>query len=480
MNIAPPPDEGLSASASRPDALPGRNGNVVFVDHLGDVELRVTAAQARAAFELAQNVRSHDWPLDQVLEAVFASMRQVTPIGRVGLALLDDNGLVVAHRTISCRAVLIGEGYAAPLAASSLNQLVKSGSPRLIRDLSRYLADHPRSMSTARILAEGFRSSLTCPVSSRGRTVGFLFFSSEAADAFSDADILLLSAEVAPLVAAAVERDLRPRLASHLVDADDLSGTSISRQELASARHVQSQMNAIDAHQVRGLDVALRYTPAGHVGGDIIDLVRCDDRTAMILVADAMGHGPDSAMVAAALKGAFRVASRQDSSPDLLLKQLNGLLCESVTMFPTTAVCCRIDLEQRRALVASAGHYLPVVCRAADAVAIEQGCTGLPLGIEPEESYPLQEFHMAPSDKLVFYTDGLIEALDPAQELYTRQRLIETLRLHARGSATHTLNAVWQDLETHCRGSKPHDDMILLVIGWPNAGEGFSRPSVAV
>lgn len=454
------------APTTFPATVPGLGGNVVFVDHLGDTEVRVSAAQARAAFDLSQRVRSHDWSLDEVLEAVFASMSLVTPIGRVGLALLDDDGMVVAHRAISKRRVLIGEGYKAPLSASSLSRLASAGLPRLIRDLSRYLADNPRSLSTARIVAEGFRSSLTCPVSSRGRTMGFLFFSSEEPDAFSDADILLLTGEVTPLVAAAAERGLEREQELSPEAADGFGDMPVTPHDLASAKHVQSQMNAIDSEQIRGLDIALNYKPAGHVGGDIIDVVRREDDTFMILVADAMGHGHDSAMVAAAVKGAFRVASRQDASPDEVLSQLNSLLCGSVSMFPTTAVCCLLDLEKNLGSVASAGHYLPVHCRAAELDAVEQGCTGLPLGIEPGEKFPLRRFTLAAADKLAFYTDGVIDALDPSQESYTRQRLIDTLRLNACGSAMQALDGVWRDLEMHCRGCKPHDDMILFIVGW--------------
>jgi diguanylate cyclase (GGDEF)-like protein len=69
-------------------------------------------------------------------------------------------------------------GYQAPITAGSLKAVMDRGEPRVIDDLQQYLAKHPDSDATRRIVREGMRSSLTCPLTALGRTVGFLFFSS--------------------------------------------------------------------------------------------------------------------------------------------------------------------------------------------------------------------------------------------------------------------------------------------------------------
>ncbi len=118
--------------------------------------------------------------LEETLDHVYASLRGVIPYDRIGLALLTEDRLelrAVWSRTRADREG-ISIGYQAPLEGSSLMEVLKSGQPRVIADLEAHLSAHPDSESTRRILAEGIRSSLTCPLRALGQPVGFLFFSS--------------------------------------------------------------------------------------------------------------------------------------------------------------------------------------------------------------------------------------------------------------------------------------------------------------
>jgi len=125
--------------------------------------------------------------LDEVLGFVYDSFQPLIPYDRIGVALIDEGGMVRARWARSAASEIhLGQGYAAPLEGSSLQQVMSSGEPRLINDLEAYLADHPQSDSTRRIVREGMRSSLTGPLVARGRPVGFIFFSSLRPHAFGD------------------------------------------------------------------------------------------------------------------------------------------------------------------------------------------------------------------------------------------------------------------------------------------------------
>jgi diguanylate cyclase (GGDEF)-like protein len=86
----------------------------------------------------------------------------------------------------------ITAGYESPLEGSSLERILATREPRVLHDLEEYLGRHPDSDSTRRIVEEGMRSSLTVPLVALGRAVGFLFFSSRRARAYSEEHVRLL------------------------------------------------------------------------------------------------------------------------------------------------------------------------------------------------------------------------------------------------------------------------------------------------
>jgi diguanylate cyclase (GGDEF)-like protein len=126
--------------------------------------------------------------LDDVLEQVYESFRSVIPYDRIGLALLESDGRTVRSRWMRSESVEIklGVGYAADLAVSSLAEITDSGRPRILNDLEAYLEEHPQSRSTRLMVAEGSRSSLTCPLAVLGKPIGFLFFSSLEKDTYRE------------------------------------------------------------------------------------------------------------------------------------------------------------------------------------------------------------------------------------------------------------------------------------------------------
>jgi diguanylate cyclase (GGDEF)-like protein len=118
--------------------------------------------------------------LEDVLNLVYDSFFSLIPYDRIGLALLEGGGTVVRARWARSEAteIRLALGYAAPLAGSSLEEVLRTGRPRILNDLEAYLAAHPRSESTRLVVAEGMRASLTCPLVVKGEPAGFLFFSS--------------------------------------------------------------------------------------------------------------------------------------------------------------------------------------------------------------------------------------------------------------------------------------------------------------
>ena len=129
----------------------------------------------------------HGVHLEGVLEHVYTGFTGVIPFDRIGCAFLTRNGRAVqafwAKSTLG--ETHLGTGYAQPMAGSSLEAVLQTRQPRILNDLVAYLADHPQSDSTRRIVAEGGRSSLTCPLVVGDVPLGFLFFTSAHPHAYT-------------------------------------------------------------------------------------------------------------------------------------------------------------------------------------------------------------------------------------------------------------------------------------------------------
>ncbi|GAB4411476.1 MAG: hypothetical protein Kow00106_05690 [Anaerolineae bacterium] len=129
--------------------------------------------------------------LDDILDNVYDDFRSLIPYNRIGFSLIDETGGTVTARWARSDQpeIYLKRGYSAPLAGSSLQQIIETGEPRIINDLLAYLQAKPESESTRLIVAEGMRSSLTCPLIVNGYPVGFMFFSSVQPGAYSDVHV---------------------------------------------------------------------------------------------------------------------------------------------------------------------------------------------------------------------------------------------------------------------------------------------------
>ena len=401
--------------------------------------------------------------LEEVLEFLYQELKGTIPYNRIGFSLIDhEQAFVVANWAKSDRPMQLTLGYKAPLAGSTLKQIVDTGRPRIINDLEVYLAAHPRSMSTRLILREGIRSSLTCPLSIRSKPVGFVFFSSVEKDTYSNVHVEFFE-QIAAKLAIIVEKGrLYTELAGQKQAIEKQNAEMM--HELEMARRVQQALIPQAAPPIAGLEIALAYEPVIQVGGDVLDILPLPEGRALVFIADAMGHGVQAALVISIVKTALHTAAASHASPDRVLASINKTLAEMSLEHFVTAACCVIDPQGRQAALSLAGHAPPLWFQAEGHTVVERGIAGLPMGIDEAARFETTEISLKKGDVLAFSTDGIVEAFDPQGAVYGKERFMEQLRGGGGLCAQDICSRIRQDLSTHCKSHPRADDWAIVVV----------------
>ena len=185
--------------------------------------------------------------LDDILEIVYRDFRELIPYNRIGLSLIVEDGQTVRARwakTDQANPAITG-GYALPLAGSSLEEIIRTGQPRILNDLEDYLRHKPQSTSTRAIVDEGLRSSLTCPLIANGVPIGFIFFSSISANTYSEGHIHTFQ-RVAEQLSIIVEKG---RLISEI--AAQKTAIQAQNEELRHLHELKDSFLGMAAHDLR-------------------------------------------------------------------------------------------------------------------------------------------------------------------------------------------------------------------------------------
>jgi sigma-B regulation protein RsbU (phosphoserine phosphatase) len=240
--------------------------------------------------------------------------------------------------------------------------------------------------------------------------------------------------------------------------------------ELRIARDIQQSLLPDKPPVFAGLTIADLCVPAREVGGDYYDFFHLGPRQLGVLIADVSGKGTSAALYMAELKGLMLALSHEERSPKRLLTRVNRLLADHldnrsfITM--TYAV---IDLEARTLTHARAGHTPLIVASAAGTdVMVPNGMVlGLRLPGVGERFESLLEEHVrpiAPGDAIVFYTDGITEAMDVTGELFTDAELSRVITAHHTLDAAGIRERVLREVKAFVGEAEPHDDMTMVVV----------------
>jgi hypothetical protein len=322
-----------------------------------------------------------------------------------------------------------------------------SGRPERVGSRSRWAPERPM------LEARGLGSLLWLPlIDAAGRQTGVILLAWRQRDPRLSASDLETSTRFASLGARAI------------------SGSERVQAQAEVLHQIQALLLETPTPWSAGYHVAVRYQSAStlaEIGGDFYDVVEVGEAGAdglAFVIADARGKGLEASSLAAVLKGAFRTLAGEGAGPAGTLVRLDRLVArEGGDEDFVTALAGRV-FPNGRVVLASAGHPVPLGIGAPLHPRI---AAPLGLGTRPDDAFGL----LRPGQRLICYTDGLVEARNPDGEFIDPAAL-------DRAMGASTLDDVLDELvatvERHSAG-RHADDLALLGLEYAPRGRRLQR-----
>ena len=191
------------------------------------------------------------------------------------------------------------------------------------------------------------------------------------------------------------------------------------QQELALARRIQLSILPTGFMASEQFAVAARYVPMTSVAGDFYEFICTESGAVGLLIADASGHGVPAALIASMVKVAIQSQRHNAASPERLLAGVNEALCGNTQSQFVTAAYVHLDASCNEFSYAAAGHPPMLLLRGGQVSRVEEN--GLILALFSSATYKSTKGRLLEGDRLLLYTDGIVEAANANEEEFGHQ-----------------------------------------------------------
>jgi hypothetical protein len=250
------------------------------------------------------------------------------------------------------------------------------------------------------------------------------------------------------------------------------------KAEIDAANRIQSALLPDREPSLGGTELSSHYRAATEIGGDYFDFLRLPGGRLGLAFGDVSGHGLTSGIVMAMAKSALLVQVGYDPSPRRVLEVLNDVVLKTAPKrILMTFFFGVLDVDGRALRYSSAGHLDPYVFRSREGRLEELSAWGFPLGVRRRSPFVEHEARFEVGDRLILYSDGLIEALDDRGEPFGFTRFEKVLARNGAGSAAEIKHALLDAVSAFTRNRPPEDDQTLVVVSFEEAAEEALRAS---
>jgi sigma-B regulation protein RsbU (phosphoserine phosphatase) len=342
---------------------------------------------------------------------------------------------------------------------SGLGIVMQTLQPLLVEDL---LEDPLAPRAPDWLLEEGFRGHAVVPLTAEGDPIGALMVDTREPRLIQEDDLrlMLLMANQAVMAIQNVR----------------FHEEEIRRKELEAnlsvARTIQLGMLPKSPPQVPGWGIAAYYRAAQQVGGDFFDFFEVlkdkgsrDEALLGMVIADVADKGVPAALYMALSRTLIRTTGLSGRTPAAAMMRANELMLkDSQADIFLTAFFAILDTKSGRLRYANAGHNRPLWRHVSNTEIETLSGKGTVLGVLEEIELEDRQVMIGPGDVLVFYTDGISEALDAQGDAFGVDRLADALRRSTGESAEDVLNDLISQIEAFVSDTPQSDDLTLFVV----------------
>lgn len=389
---------------------------------------------------------------DRVVDLILGQLESVIPYHRATVSLLSGNMLTL----VAGRDMMGGDidSYSFPAYKYPINaQALANKLPVLIQDVTQDVRWHETASMS------GIRSFITAPLLAQNEPIGTLAVGRIDAIPYAEEDAQTVFAFASQVAMAMRNAQLHEELRQRM------------ELEISTARSIQKSLLAFKPPQIRGLDIAGFCEPAREVGGDFYNFSVMDEQHLGIAVGDVSGKGIHAALMMALSFGFLSTESRYILTPSALMDTMNAELRPHSQHNTMNTALGYLSLSQNgdrhegawHVRAANAGLIAPLIRRRTGDVEWLDVC-GLPLGMVDNLTYSEQSYQLYPGDAILLTTDGVVEAMNAAGEMFGLEQFSESIAHADCQTAQSLLQAILSRMNAFIGGAETHDDVTMVVV----------------
>jgi sigma-B regulation protein RsbU (phosphoserine phosphatase) len=410
--------------------------------------------------DLSDQVRTMIEP-QSLLETVVTRIADTLHVSRMA-ALLDKGS---PFRPVYALGFESLEGLEIPSTAATVRTLQHNKEPLRVYldDDSSWIHHIPGTTAEERLDLERLHAELLLPLAGREKLLGIISLGpKKSEEPFTGSDLRLLKSVANQTGLALENAQLLAAITEEVAQRERLN------REVEIAREVQERLFPQELPPIAGLDYWGACRPALGVGGDYYDFLALPGGRLGIAIGDVSGKGIGAALLMASLEASLRAeAARGPDDLAALVGNVNRLVYQASTSNRyATFFYAQYDAAERRLIYVNAGHNPPILFRkhAGDWEIIRLTAGGTVVGLLDSFPYQQETLDLQQGDMLVAFTDGISEAMNPGDEEWGEEGLIETVQACSGQPSKDLVSSIIIAADGFASGAKQHDDMTLVVL----------------